>query len=598
MCGLVGFIRTGNGEFKKADLININAAMVSRGPDSEGIWIADDNVAALAHRRLSIIDLSQAASQPMHDLSGRFSIVFNGEIYNYKQLQHFLSKNFDAKFRTDSDTEVLLQLYIYLGADMLLHLRGMYAFLIYDNLKKEMFAARDHFGIKPLYFTEIDGNYWFASQVKALAKHPRFNTDKSAAAQIGFLLLGAVPEPFTMYAAVKVLEPGSWMRIDINKNVQCLPYFKLNELFLQSIYSDESNLSIESKRQLLRSAFQDSISAHLVADVPVGCFLSSGLDSTVITAVAAEQHKQMQTVTLQFEDYANTPLDESIIAAKTAHYYSAKHSSTCIGYQDFIQCKDHILESMDQPSIDGVNTYFVSKIASDSGLKVALSGLGGDELFRSYAQFDQTRKAYKLGHLIARSNQIGKRFRQITYPLIKNRITPKYAGLLEYSVSHEKAYLLSKAVYMPWELDQLLPQQLVKEGLEALDLFGMMGKQTEDISDVDLKTSALEYSFYLRNQLLRDSDWASMAHSLELRTPLVDIEFVKKVLPLVCGEFHLTKKDFISIPQRSLPEFVLNRPKKGFLIPVKEWISKKYNLPVEKGYRSWSKYLHLHFFES
>ena len=268
-------------------------------------------------------------------------------------------------------------------------------------------------------------------------------------------------------------------------------------------------------QKTLRNSLIDSTKHHLIADVPVGIFLSSGLDSVTLTALASEITNSLNTITLVFKEFKGTPNDESPIAESIARYYNTKHQTIMVSLRDFQDNLKNLLTAMDQPSIDGVNTYFVSKIAAESGLKVAISGLGGDELFGGYPSFRQIPQLVKWLRPTNHVPLLGKLFRGCTQKFLGRLVSPKYAGLLEYGGSFSGAYLLRKSLFMPWELEDFLDGDLVKEGWEELQTLGSLEASIQGVDSDKLKVSALEMSWYMRNQLLRDSDWASMAHSLK-----------------------------------------------------------------------------------
>ena len=313
MCGVAGIFSYRNNAtpVQSQELCVIRDYMYNRGPDAFGLYISDNKQIGLAHRRLSIIDLSEAGIQPMFTEDKRFAIVFNGEIYNFQSLKKGL-ENKGVVFRSQSDTEVLLKLYAEYGEKMLSLLRGMFAFAIWDELEQTLFVARDHLGIKPLYYSFQNGVFRFASQVKALLAGQHIKTTLSAAGQVGFFLWGHIPEPFTLYNEIKSLPAGSYLKMRSGE-IPRLPisFWQLNTIW-QQVAQNPRHLSLPEQRDYLREVLKDSVAHHLIADVPVGVFLSSGLDSTTLTALTAENNQSVQTITLGFEEYQNTPNDETI----------------------------------------------------------------------------------------------------------------------------------------------------------------------------------------------------------------------------------------------------------------------------------------------
>jgi asparagine synthase (glutamine-hydrolysing) len=586
MCGIAAIFAYHEGA-PPADidsLTRMHDALAMRGPDGEGIWHSKDRKLAMAHRRLSIIDLSAAAAQPMVSADGAYRIVYNGEIYNYPELRRELIAD-GAIFVTNSDTEVLLHLYARRGPSMVNALRGMFAFAIWDDRRKGMFLARDAYGIKPLYFADDGKTIRIASQVKALLAGGGVDTSENAAGHAGYFLFGYVPEPHTLFRGIEALPSGGSLWIDASGRGTPHRWFNLTKEFAE----------VEPTRfnaERLHEALKDSVRHHLVSDVPVGVFLSSGLDSATLVALASEiQDTSIRTITLGFEEFRGTPSDEAPLAEDIARHYGATHETRWITASDFTEHADDLFDAMDQPSIDGVNTYFVSKVTREAGLKVALSGLGGDELFAGYSSFREVPALVRALGIFRFLPGVGQAFRFMTSPLINRVAAPKYAGLFEYGARMGDAYLLRRGLFMPWELDQVLDPDMAREGLATLMPRDRLRQTTEGIKRPRAAVSALESAWYMQNQLLRDSDWASMAHSLEIRVPLVDVDLLRAIAPMIAGPSPPTKRDMALSPARALPDIVLNRPKTGFSVPVREWLGDTGKGPADYGYRGWARHI-------
>ncbi len=589
MCGIAGIFayREGAPRVDRNDLLRIRDAMSARGPDGAGLWIANDAHVGLAHRRLSIIDLSDTGAQPMANGDGRLRVVFNGEIYNYKQLRAELEKK-GYRFRSQSDTEVLLHLYAERGVDMVHALRGMYAFAVWDENKKGLLLARDPFGIKPLYYADDGNSVRFASQVKALLRSSGIDTAPEPAGHAGFFLWGSVPEPYTLYKGIHALPAGSTLWVSASGDSRPVPFFNIAGVL--SAAQAARPVSREEGLVHLRAALLDSVQHHLVADVPVGVFLSGGLDSTTLTALAAESSSaSLHTATLGFNEYRGTENDETTLAARVAGHYRTVHDTRWVSREDFRSEREHLLAAMDQPTVDGVNSYFVSKAAAESGLKVAISGLGGDELFGGYPSFHEIPKMVRLLSPFHMTPALGRMFRWISAPVLKHLTSPKYAGLLEYGGSYGGAYLLRRGFFMPWELPEILGDRIARDGWEELRPLMRLEQSIHGAASDRIKVSALEMGWYMRNQLLRDADWAGMAHSLEIRVPLVDVELTRRVAPLLTGTFP-GKRDMARTPRTPLPVEVLNRRKTGFSVPVREWLMQDAGQRNgERGLRGWAR---------
>jgi asparagine synthase (glutamine-hydrolysing) len=520
-------------------------------------------------------------------------IVFNGEIYNHRELRQGL-ENCGFRFRSQSDTEVLLHLYAQKGTQMVHALRGMYAFVIWDARNRQLFAARDPLGIKPLYYSDDGNTLRIASQVKALLAGGVISREPDPAGEVGFLLLGYVPEPFTTYRAARALPAGAYLITEIGRPPSIRSFCRIEHELKSATDWNGDSLGAEQVHKQIAAALRDTIARHLLADVPVGIFLSAGLDSSVTTALASEApHAGLQTITLGFNEYRGTDNDETTLAAMVARHYGTQHQTQWITRRDFEQELDHVVAAMDQPSIDGVNTYFVAKAAHEAGLKAALSGIGGDELFGGYASFSQVPGvAGTLGRIVPRG--LGKMLRILAAPAVKRFASPKYAGLLEYCGSYADVYFLRRALFMPWEIDRILDTQIVREGLDALQITRRFEETQIGVGAPWLKVSALELVWYMRNQLLRDSDWAGMAHGLEIRTPLADIEVLRAIAPLAAGgRLRAHKRDLANLPSKPLPRQIVERAKTGFAVPTREWISRMTPAgnPCERGLRSWAIHL-------
>ena len=385
-----------------------------------------------------------------------------------------------------------------------------------------MFLARDPFGIKPLYFSDDGNTLRVASQVKALVAGGGVDTSPEPAGHVGFFLWGYVPEPFTLYKGIQALPPGTSLWVDTLGRKKQETFCSISEEYANP---GDNTLRINpgQPRTHLRELLLDSVRHHLVADVPVGVFLSSGIDSTSLAALVSEvAPESLNTITLGFREYQGTKNDETPLAEQVARMYGATHRTIWVEQSDFKAELPKLLDAMDQPTTDGVNSYFVSYAAARAGLKVALSGLGGDEIFGSYPSFRQVPRMVAMLNPVSRIPFLGKTFRVVSAPVLKHLTSPKYAGLLEYGGSYGGAYLLRRGMYMPWELPELLEGEMVREGWSALQTLARLEETVRGIANSFLKVSALETCWYMRNQLLRDADWAGMAHSLEIRVPLVD----------------------------------------------------------------------------
>jgi asparagine synthase (glutamine-hydrolysing) len=589
MCGIAGaFVFSADAEpVNTSVILRLNEWQRRRGPDGAGQWSSDDHCVVLAHRRLAIIDISSAGAQPMRDATGRWVVTFNGEIYNYRALRTEL-EHLGCVFVTSSDTEVLIHAIAQWGEDGLRKLRGMYAFALWDALQQELWLARDPYGIKPLYVSEVQGTIWFASQARALASYAPVDTKRDPAALIGFYLWGHVPEPFSWWAGIQLFPAGHVQRIRFGQAPLAPKAFvRVEDAYMRQ---PAQPLAVGELRELLL----DSVQHHLVSDVPVGVFLSAGVDSNVIAALAAEAGTQLRTVTLAFDEYAGTPDDEAPLAEAAAKMLQSDHVTVRIGRGEFEQLLDDFLICMDQPTIDGLNTYLVSRAAAMQGLKVALSGVGGDELFGGYPSFRQIPKLMRWGRYVPFSKPLGRAVQAVLRAMPPPAVPPKWAGLLLHSDDIASAYLLRRALHLEDELDALLDESWLKQGLERLSAVRTITETLATLSagsaTIHAQIAALESCWYMRNQLLRDTDWSSMAHGLEVRVPFVDVKLLERIAPAIASTSPPSKKDLAACAER-LPPAILNRTKTGFTTPVQQWVADGRGASV-RGLRGWAGNVH------
>jgi asparagine synthase (glutamine-hydrolysing) len=567
MCGIAGFVaREGPLPPSACEAVRrMSERMHLRGPDAEGIWAGAG--VALGHRRLAILDLDSRSNQPMHSRDGNYSVVFNGEIYNFRQLRRELEHDGEV-FHTTSDTEVLLALYAREGERMLPKLRGMFAFGIWDARRRELFLARDPYGIKPLYYSATKDGVVFASQVKALLASGLVSKASEPAGVAGFYLWGCVPEPWTLYRDVFALPAGCWLRVRKGKPEEPVQWSDIRDCWR----ADQKQVSNDELLNRVREAVTESVSAHLVSDVPVSVFLSGGIDSATIVGLTSQLGAKVEGVTIAFDEFSSQIDDELPDAIAIANHFGLPHYARRVTRDEFEQDIPQILDAMDQPSTDGVNTWFASKAAAERGYKVALSGVGGDELFFGYIDILQIPRRLTWGKIIASIPGASSALKPVFGYLAKGRAHPKIAGVSEFMGTVEGMYFLKRGLFLPSELAGLMDADEAREGLVRLGGFPP-GMSHYNCTRNDFAVCMLDSTSYLRNQLLRDSDWASMHHSLELRTPLVDAALLNALKPYLSAFAHgAGKKLLASSPVNSLPEEIMNRPKSGFGLPMQAWL--------------------------
>ena len=576
MCGINGiFAFNASANLPdRGELLATRDHMRARGPDAEGEWWDGTRRIGLGHRRLSIIDLSDRATQPMASACGRYQVTFNGEIYNYPEIRARLETQ-GRIFRTTSDTEVLLHLFELKREDMLHDLHGMFAFAIWDDVAKSLFLARDPYGIKPLYTASDGWTFRFASQVKALLAGGKVSAEPEPAGIVGFHVWGSVPEPFTLYRDIRALPAGHYQVIDEAGPRAPQPFALVSDMIGKAAAQP---MALDEMRECLRTALGQSVKAHLLADVEVGLFLSSGVDSGALLGLMRDAGQQrIRTITLSFQEYQGTADNETPLASLVARQYGAEHQVRTVDEAEFQRDLPAILAAMDQPTIDGINSWFVSKAASEAGLKVALSGLGGDELLGGYPSFRDIPRWVSMLKVPSSVPGLGWLARAVLRNSAIGRSNPKVRGMVKYGGTYAGAYLLRRGLFLPFELDTILDPELVRIGLERLQLLpSVQSTMPDGARSPTVRVAALESGNYMRNQLLRDTDWTSMAHSLEVRTPLVDATLLQSVAPMIPQlTDSLGKQLLAQAPSVPLPDAVVNRPKTGFNVPMGSWLDRK-----------------------
>jgi len=579
MCGIAALFsyRSAAPAVDRGEIEAITERMRPRGPDAGGTWISPDSRVALGARRLAIIDLTDEGTQPMADADGELRIVFNGEIYNYRELRARLER-LGARFHSTTDTEVLLQLYRHDGANMVELLRGMFAFAIWDPRMRRMFVARDPYGIKPLYIADDGHTFRAASTIKALLAGGRVGRARDLAGEAGFWLMGSVPEPHTIFESIRAVEAGTSLFVDERGIHDVRRHYSIAATLLRGAH-DVAAARLVHPPTMLRELVADSLRHHLVSDVPVGAFLSSGIDSSALVALATEANGQpLRTVTLRFEEFLGQQSDEAPLAERFARQLGSDHATRLVTRDEFNADLPRLFDAMDQPTIDGTNTWFVSKAAAERGLKVSISGLGGDELFGSYPSFRDLPRIVRTSRLPFAAAAASRLAR-----------SPKATAMGRYGSTWAGAYLLKRGLFLPDDLPALMSAENAREGLERLAMIDHIAATIDPDPGTPFgRVAALEASLYMRNQLLRDTDWASMAHSLEVRTPLVDATLLRQIAPLLMVEKQRCKRHFAESPRTPLPAWLAGRKKTGFSVPLKEWMQLRPD-GTSTRMRSWAR---------
>jgi asparagine synthase (glutamine-hydrolysing) len=599
MCGICGIIGIQSKEQGEAIVRRMMAAIVHRGPDEEGFLIAPGIAAGT--RRLSIIDLP-GGSQPMWNKAGTLAVFFNGEIYNFLELREEL-ESVGHEFRTRSDTEVIVRAYEAWGEECVRRLHGMFAFAIVEmpqgrgGAPARVFIARDRLGIKPLYYTIADGHFLFASEVRALLASECVPERVSNEAVVAFLLFGSVSEPLTLLEGVASLPPGHCMTIPVGDRLTVLEPRSFWEIAAELEQAGRAPHGIPVTPPLrVRALLEDSVRSHLVADVPVGVFLSSGLDSTAIAALASRAQKGIHTFTVAFPD---TEFSEAEKARRTAKRLGTEHCEYALSDQEMVTRLDEAVSSFDQPSMDGINTYFVSWAARQAGLKVALSGLGSDELFGGYASFRDTSRVARLATMARflprplRKVAADKMQASKILKLSPDASRKAFAAWLDPdSLPHP--YFFTRTLFTPQVVASLLGENGKSWNDTSWGRWLSGAAQQARSMDGFTATSWLELRSYLVNTLLRDTDAMSMSHSLEVRVPFLDSPLVEYVLSLPESEKHgrtRPKELLIEALGDLLPEELISQPKRTFTFPWETWLRGALRERVTMGLSDWSPVL-------
>lgn len=593
MCGVMACFAAG-GVPPEAALQRGLDVMVPRGPDASGAW--QDGETWLGHRRLAILDLDARANQPFASSCGRFLTVFNGEIYNFAALRSRLQAG-GAVFRTGSDTEVLVELFRAEGAAMLGQLDGMFAFVIWDRRARRAFVARDPYGIKPLYLARTSFGVLVASQVKALMATGLVSREPDPQGQAGFWMMGSVPEPHTWFRDVRALPAGSCLWIADGRVQEERRWHDIGSAWQSA--APANALTDRELRTHVRAGVRESVRRHMVADVPIGVFLSGGVDSSVVAALMAEAGgSTVQGVTVTFDEFSGQHEDEAPVAGEVARHYGLAHHVRRVTRSEFMADMPAILRAMDQPSVDGVNSWYASKAVAERGLKVVMSGVGGDELFLGYASFRQLPRLQRRWASVARLPGImwmGHALGAMQAARIGNA---RWRHAANWGRSLAGAWWLRRSMAAPEDLPALMGAELASDAMRAFSAEATVHAMCGTLaSDPTLALAQIESMAYLRNQLLRDSDWASMAHSIELRTPLVDARLLAHLMPCLASLHRFPGKSLLAdAPERALPPAVTSRRKTGFGIPVQAWLAQGSSRqgprsPRLSGWSAWMRHI-------
>lgn len=552
MCGIAGALGVSSPDTVSA----MTNAIAHRGPDDSGLFFDAATRTALGHRRLSIIDVSACGHQPMAYAAGRYQLVYNGEIYNFAVLRGEL-ESLGHRFVSRSDSEVLLAAYAQWGDACVTRLRGMFAFAIADRDRGELFLARDRMGIKPLYYATRNGTFSFASELRAFLAGKVVEARLDPESMWDYLALGSMPQPRTALRDVTALPPGHTMRVRPDLSFVTTRYWDLAEAS-RPWREEARGLDAPAAARRLRELLEEATRLHMIADVPVGAFLSGGIDSTAVVGLMTRASgARIRTFSVGFAD-DDTVVDERRWARLSARMFDSDHTEVVISGRDIAARFDEVVRAIDQPSLDGTNTFIVSKAAATS-LKVALSGLGGDELFAGYAHFRRFYRASRWDRILGRGVRAMQR--------VPGRLL------------HDRAFLAAGAAER-FAMLRLLADEETRSGLAARRGSTRLSHLYEPLLRPDLdavaQTTYVESRRYLVDTLLRDADAMAMHSSLEVRPVLLDhvlAEFAFALPPSLKLNDRGNKPVLVDAVRDLLPPELLAREKTGFELPLQSWLA-------------------------
>jgi asparagine synthase (glutamine-hydrolysing) len=551
VCGIAGLVAPGPQDEAEAALHRMLAALRHRGPDDSGCeaFAADDGLTvALGAARLAILDPSLAGHQPMRDPETGNWIVFNGEIYNHPEVRRALGAR---TWRSGADTETVLRAYAEWGPECVARLKGMFAFVLWDQADRSLWCVRDRLGIKPFYYSASAGRFLFASEVRALLASGMVARRVDRAGLSGYIRFGSVPDPHTLIDGVESLRPGAWMRVQRGRVTEDRTYWRAGAAGPadRPLGAPATDVTEEVRERLVTS-----VREHLLSDVPVAAFLSGGLDSSIVTALSARASaRPLRTFTIGF---AERELDESRGARSVAERYGTEHRAVRLSDEEAASLVPAAVAALDQPSADGVNTFVVSRAVAQDGIKVVLSGLGGDEVFGGYPGF----------RLLPLVHRWAPLFGLVPAPLRRTAARDgsgeRVAEVTARGVPLADRYQTARSFWSTREMKEMGVDPAIGYGAED------PGPGAPPAT----RLSVLEMTGYMRSTLLRDADAMSMAHSLELRVPFLDHELVECSLRRHAPDERGRKAVLRPIAASLLPPSVARGPKKGFVMPMDRWM--------------------------
>jgi asparagine synthase (glutamine-hydrolysing) len=582
MCGILGAVGAPD-QVREESLLEGLRGLAHRGPDDCGWHVLRQGgpqpiSVFLGNRRLAILDLSAAGHQPMHDPKPGNWIVYNGELYNFKDIRSEL-QSAGVSFDSRSDTEVILKAYGCWGPQCLQRFRGMFAFAIWDAQQQQLFIARDRFGEKPLYYFLHDGVLFFASEVRALLRTGRVPRRLNPVGLFQFLMFGSVYDPSTLIEDVYALPPAHYM-VFKDSSLEQTRYWDVDTTGSSYVVGGNTEKPRPQVTGELCEILREAVTLRTVSDVPIGLFLSGGIDSSALAAVLHRSQSAVSTFTITFKEH---DYNEAGYSRAIAGLFHTDHHEILMSLREAMVAIPDAIRAMDQATVDGINTYVVSREATRHGLKVALSGVGGDEIFGGYSTFrsipSMERFSWVAGVLSLGSRRLlAQMFRWI---LPRSDRNEKLSTLVEARLEHP--YLVARMLFTPRQLDGLC--QLWKSGSyeSALHPFEDSFRSSQRFDPIN-RVSYLELRNYMANTLLRDIDSMSMAHGLEVRAPFVDHPLIEYLFTLSgCSKLSENPKHLLTAAVDSvLPRVITHRLKRGFTLPFEHWLRGELRREVER----------------
>ena len=562
MCGIAGICNFSPGSKDSAKIRLMTSAMVHRGPDSDGFY--EDDLVRLGHRRLSVIDLSAKSNQPFTDASGRYVIVFNGELYNYLEVRKELN---EYPFQSSGDTEVLVAAFATWGPACINRFKGMFAFAIWDKIDEILYVFRDRMGVKPLYFFHDQHTFIFASEIRSILASGLVPKKLNKAALPDYFSFQSFGYPSSPIIGIEQLEAGTYLKISKGR-IEKTIYWSLGDTKPDADFND-----LGGTREQIRELFRNAVARRLISDVPVGAFLSGGIDSSMVVAMMAEvSTDRPSTFNISFSD---KDFDESVYAEKVAKAFNTRHTNIELKPESFLVELENALDAMDSPSGDGINAFVVSKAVHNNGIKVALSGVGGDELFARYPFFKTYLQLQKAKPIFDHSAWIRKKIASLFFESRSGKNHRIGAMLAAKNLSICHLYPEFRRILSPSLVNQLTDLHwngnsfLEKELLNRQDAFDKLPFLSQ--------VSAADYLGYTQQTLLKDTDQMSMAVSLEVREPFFDHDLVEYMMhvPDRIKTLSNSNNALIKAVMPQLPDEIVQRKKQGFLFPWQLWMKQQ-----------------------